>query len=279
MRLGGMPGTDEGSSPLLGPESCREREEQEERRVTPEGGRGVTPSPGLSPEVPKRVDSLQQSEREANKSSLNRSSLKPRVVSSKLSTVARTLARPAKIEMSLSKSGTLFTVHVRQALRLGSLFARKNKSMVPINSYVKVTLIDPNNGSQVDTTVASLEWRTDIITNSKSPVYDEKFQFAESYANGDNLELEITVWCRDLDNGKSELLGAVCVQVQDIQASTESFKWYTLLSQSYYYRRRRWASKRTNGSIADTTVLGQEQVEEEEGDNSWESIVSSPRVP
>ncbi|KAK8770064.1 hypothetical protein V5799_013471 [Amblyomma americanum] len=125
------------------------------------------------------------------------------------------------------------TVHV---IRASKLVTSRGGSA---NAYIKVSL-QPDH-------IKRAHWRTAVVKSSRNPEFDHKFSF-ELMAEDTGKRLLVTVWHRDFENKRSELLGSMSFGMGKILNSNQYVKgWYRLLRQDLGMRRH-FAARCSRGS-------------------------------
>lgn len=129
----------------------------------------------------------------------------------------------AKLKLSAYVNSGHVTVHVIRAAKLVTTHGGS------ANAYVKVSL-------QPDHTKRA-HWRTAVVKSSRNPDFDHKFSF-ELMPEDTTKRLLVTVWHRDFENKRSDLLGSMSFGMGKILNSDQYVKgWYRLLRQDLGMRR------------------------------------------
>lgn len=149
----------------------------------------------------------------------------------------------AKLKLAAYVNSGHVTVHVIRAAKLVTTHGGS------ANAYVKVSL-------QPDHTKRA-HWRTAVVKSSRNPEFDHKFSF-ELMPEDTAKRLLVTVWHRDFENKRSDLLGSMSFGMGKILNSDQYVKgWYRLLRQDLGMRRHfaarclRGTCPRTKGFHAD----------------------------
>ncbi|XP_029850053.2 uncharacterized protein LOC115331923 isoform X1 [Ixodes scapularis] len=129
----------------------------------------------------------------------------------------------AKLKLSAYTNSGHLTIHIIRALKL------RTSHGASVNAYVKVAL-QPDYARRA-------HWRTPVVKSCRNPEFDHKFSF-ELMAEDADKRLFITVWHRDTDNKRSELLGSMSFAMSKISDCTQYAKgWYRLLRQDLGMRK------------------------------------------
>lgn len=139
----------------------------------------------------------------------------------------------AKLKMSAYVNSGHVTVHV---IRAAKLVTSRGGSA---SAYIKVSL-HPDH-------IKRAHWRTVVVRSCRNPEFDHKFSF-ELMAEDTVKRLLVTVWHRDFENKRSELLGSMSFGMGKILNSDQYVKgWYRLLRQDLGMRRH-FAARCSRGS-------------------------------
>ncbi|XP_075525205.1 uncharacterized protein LOC142557323 isoform X2 [Dermacentor variabilis] len=141
----------------------------------------------------------------------------------------------AKLKLAAYVNSGHITVHVIRAAKL--LTSRGGSA----NAYIKVSL-QPDH-------LKRAYWRTAVVKSSRNPEFDHKFSF-ELMAEDAGKRLLVTVWHRDFENKRSELLGSMSFGMEKVLNSDQHVKgWYRLLRQDLGMRRH-FAARCSRGTCA-----------------------------
>ncbi|CAN7992808.1 unnamed protein product [Ixodes hexagonus] len=144
----------------------------------------------------------------------------------------------AKLKLAAYTNSGHVTIHIIRALKL------MTSRGAPANAYVKVAL-QPDFARRA-------HWRTAVVKSCRNPEFDHKFSFELMEEDADK-RLFITVWHRDTDNKRSELLGSMSFAMNKILDSPQYARgWYRLLRQDLGMRKHFAArcKKRRDGEQA-----------------------------
>lgn len=146
----------------------------------------------------------------------------------------------AKLKLSAYVNSGHVTVHVIRAAKLVTTHGGA------ANAYIKVSL-------QPDHTKRA-HWRTAVTKSSRNPEFDQKFSF-ELMPEDTTKRLLVTVWHRDFENKRSDLLGSMSFGMGKILNSDQYVKgWYRLLRQDLGMRRH-FASRCTREACPRTKAF------------------------
>ncbi|XP_065292851.1 uncharacterized protein [Dermacentor albipictus] len=146
----------------------------------------------------------------------------------------------AKLKLAAYVNSGHVTVHVIRAAKL--LTSRGGSA----NAYIKVSL-QPDH-------LKRAHWRTAVVKSSRNPEFDHKFSF-ELMAEDAGKRLLVTVWHRDIENKRSELLGSMSFGMEKVLNSDQHVKgWYRLLRQDLGMRRH-FAARCSRGTCARVKAL------------------------
>lgn len=149
----------------------------------------------------------------------------------------------AKLKLAAYVNSGHVTVHV---IRAAKLVTSRGGSA---NAYIKVSL-QPDH-------IKRAHWRTAVVKSSRNPEFDHKFSF-ELMAEDAGKRLLVTVWHRDFENKRSELLGSMSFGMAKVLNSDQHVKgWYRLLRQDLGMRRH-FAARCSKGTCTRIKALSLE---------------------
>ncbi|XP_025112214.1 uncharacterized protein LOC112574971 isoform X2 [Pomacea canaliculata] len=148
----------------------------------------------------------------------------------------KVLETEGQLKLSAYLNSGLLTIHIIQ----GRQFKSGWKPLC--DSYVKVSIVPEDLDRK-------MRFKTRIISDSNSPLFDEKFSLELNH-NDENKRLLVSVWHKDQTSGLSEFLGCTSYGVRNIMRNTKEVNgWYYLLTEEVGRKKHLIASMRPQPSL------------------------------
>ncbi|XP_015923864.2 uncharacterized protein [Parasteatoda tepidariorum] len=130
------------------------------------------------------------------------------------------LSCKGKLKLKIYHNAGMVTIHIARAAKLS-----KQNSRSLLNPYVKISMV-PDESKRVN-------WRTSVQKEQKNPVFNQLFSF-EILESDIAKRLVFSVWHRDFEKKRSELVGCMSFSVQHfLDNSHKIHGWYRLLREGF----------------------------------------------